>query len=175
MSTVAAPIAPLSAAQRPVAQHLVEGLSSAEIAERLWVTASTVTSHLRTIRTKLHCDSRCSRAVLAHTLLQHRLVQPPALPPLFDPVTPSPGSLLLLRAIAEHSASADIARAARIAPSSLKTRTRKLMYAMRAADSAHLVGLGHSLGLLRPTQAADTTTGRPVNAAHTVPARKRTP
>ncbi|MFZ3492135.1 helix-turn-helix domain-containing protein [Streptomyces sp. 5.8] len=175
MSTVAAPNARLSPAQRPVAQHLVEGLSSAETAEQLWVTASTVTSHLRRIRANLHCESRCSRAVLTHTLLQHGLVKPPALPPLFEPFTPSPGALLLLRAIAEHSATADIARAAKIAPSSLKARTRKLVYAMRASDSAHLVGLGHTLGLLGPTQPAGTVTGHPVNAARPVSPRKRTP
>ncbi|MFJ9547885.1 LuxR C-terminal-related transcriptional regulator [Streptomyces erythrochromogenes] len=160
MSTVAAPIKPLSKAQKPVAQHLVEGLSTAETAERVWVTASTVTSHLRTIRSNLHRDSRCSRAVLAHALLQNGLVEPPVLPPLFKPFTPSPGALLLLKAIAEHSAPADIARAAKVAPSSLKARTRKLMHAMQASDAAHLVGLGYTLGFLHPHQSDGAVTER---------------
>ncbi|MFD8978558.1 LuxR C-terminal-related transcriptional regulator [Streptomyces sp. NPDC059564] len=175
MSTDAAPIKPLSRAQRPIAQHLVEGLSTAEIAGRVWVTDSTVTSHLRRIRSNLHCDTRCSRAVLAHALLQADLVKPPVLPPLFKPFTPSPAALLLLRAIAEHSAAADIARAAKVAPSSLGARTRKLIYAMRAHDAAHLVGLGHTLGLLPTQQSADTMTDRQASAPRSVPPRTRTP
>lgn len=147
MST-AAPIKPLGAAQRPIAQHLVEGSTNEQIAKRLCLSANTVASHVRRIRAHLHCDTGCSRAVLAHTLLKHRLVRPPALPPLFDSFAPSPGVLLLVWAIAEHSAHADIAHAAQIAPSALQTRALDLMYAMRAGNRAHLVGLGHTLGIL---------------------------
>lgn len=78
MSPIAAPVKPLSAAQNPVAQHLVEGRSNAEIAARLWVTNGTVTFHLRRIRSNLHCDPGCAHAVLSHALLQHRLVRPPS-------------------------------------------------------------------------------------------------
>ncbi|MFF5781856.1 LuxR C-terminal-related transcriptional regulator [Streptomyces virginiae] len=161
-------VAPLTPVQRPIAQHVVEGWSNTKIAKECWVSPSTVTTHLRRIRVRLHGEKRCSRAVLAHTLLRYRLVDPPPLPPKLEPFTPSRGTLLLLRALAEHSLAADIAEAAQIAPTSVGTRTRKLMRTMQATDPAHLIGIAHALGFLRPGPPAQPAAAVPSDPGTTI-------
>ncbi|MGP3690875.1 LuxR C-terminal-related transcriptional regulator [Streptomyces sp. IBSNAI002] len=165
--TTAAPVTPLSKALQSVAQLLVQGKTNAQIARQLWVSTHTVDSHIQSIRDHLHADTGCSRAVLAHTLLKHRLVRPPAVPELFDPsFAPNPEGLLLVRAFAEHSATTDIVRAAQITPGALRNRAHNLKLAMRADNRAHIVGLGHTLGILTPDPArhpAPADASLPVN------------
>ncbi|MFE9802967.1 LuxR C-terminal-related transcriptional regulator [Streptomyces goshikiensis] len=144
------PVSPITPAQKRLAAHLVQGLSNSEIAAEEYLAPDTVSSHVRGIRQNLHCPPRSSRPVLAHALLLHGQVEAPPLPALRPAFEANEHERLLLRAIAEHSAPADIARAAKIAPRDLKSRTEELVRAAGASDSTHLVGLGHALGLLGP-------------------------
>ncbi|MEU6214384.1 LuxR C-terminal-related transcriptional regulator [Streptomyces sp. NPDC047023] len=148
MTTLKAPITPITPSQKRLAAHLLQGLSNSEIAAQEYLALDTVSSHLRGMRQNLHCPPRCSRPVLAHMLLVHRQVGPPPVPPLCLPFAATEDDRLLLHAIAEHSAPADIARAARIAPCDLKPLTESLIRTVGATSATHLVGLGHALGLL---------------------------
>ncbi|MFE3130675.1 hypothetical protein ACFXKK_03040 [Streptomyces globisporus] len=62
---------------------------------------------------------------------------------------------LLLRAVAEHSASHDVALAARIAPADLRSALGELLDKTGADDVTQLVVLAHAWGLLG-TRPADT-------------------
>ena len=59
------PNPPLTPREREVVGLLAEGLSTAEIAERLRLTPGTVSSHLRTIMRKLGVRNRVQVAVWA--------------------------------------------------------------------------------------------------------------
>ncbi|KOU40201.1 hypothetical protein ADK55_32085 [Streptomyces sp. WM4235] len=146
--TTTAPVKPLPPAQKRIAEHLVQGLSNNEIATKEHLSLDTVSSHIRGMRQSLHCPPRASRPVLVHTLLLHRQVTTPQFPPQRPTFQPSEVEQLLLKAIAEHSAPADIARAAKIAPSDVKARTQDLVRAAGVIDSTRLMSLGHALGFL---------------------------
>jgi NarL family two-component system response regulator LiaR len=62
--------------EREVLAVMVEGLSNAEIAERLVISRSTVKFHVSNILSKLQVGSRAEAVFLA---LQHRLIAPPRL------------------------------------------------------------------------------------------------
>ncbi|MDR3083385.1 MAG: DNA-binding protein, partial [Streptomyces sp.] len=115
-------ITPLTAAQKRVAAHLVCGLTNREIATEEHRTGDTVTSYIRTMRQHLHCPPRASRAVLAHALLSHKQVPPPPLPLWRRPFEPDEDDQRLIRAHAEHSRPADIARAAGVSAGELRAR-----------------------------------------------------
>lgn len=151
MTTTTAPITPLTAAQIRIATHLVQGLTNREIATAEHLTPGTVSGQISGLRQNLHCPPHSSRPFLAHTLLLHRLVPPPPLPEPHPPFTANENEQLLLKAIAEHSAPANIARAAKIAPGDVKCHTQDLVLAARATDPTHLVALGHTLGILGAT------------------------
>ncbi|MFK4688223.1 LuxR C-terminal-related transcriptional regulator [Streptomyces pristinaespiralis] len=148
-ATAAAPITPLTRAQKRVAAHLVCGLTNPEIAGEEHLSGDTVSSHVRVMRESLHCPPRSSRAVLAHALLSHEQVPPPPPPPplLRRAFEPDADDLLLIRAVAEHSRPDDIARAARIPAGELRARTDGLVRRAGASNAAHLIGLAHTHGI----------------------------
>jgi DNA-binding CsgD family transcriptional regulator len=164
-TTVAAPITPLTRAQKRVAAHLVCGLTNPEIAGEEHLSGDTVSSHVRVMRESLHCPPRSSRAVLAHALLSHQQVPPPPL--LRRAFEPDADDLLLIRAIAEHSRPDDIARAARIPAGELRTRTDGLVRRAGASNAAHLIGLAHTHGILsgEATTPAEQPPAQPAGAA----------
>ncbi|WP_107470940.1 LuxR C-terminal-related transcriptional regulator [Streptomyces sp. WZ.A104] len=166
-TTVAAPITPLTRAQKRVAAHLVCGLTNPEIAGEEHLSGDTVSSHVRVMRESLHCPPRSSRAVLAHTLLSHQQVPPPPPPLLRRVFEPDADDLLLIRAIAEHSRPDDIARAARIPVGELRTRTDGLVRRTGASNAAHLIGLAHTHGILGG-EATTTAEQPPVQPAGAV-------
>lgn len=80
-------------------------------------------------------------------------------PPTTDRPTPEISSkqLLLLRAVAEHSDTRDIAVAAKIAPADLRAALDQLLADTGAQDTTELVVLAHSWQLLPAEQAAHAT------------------
>jgi DNA-binding NarL/FixJ family response regulator len=64
--TVTPRLAALSEREREVLILLAQGLSNTAISERLWITESTVKSHVSHILVKLDCDNRVQAALLAH-------------------------------------------------------------------------------------------------------------
>ncbi|WP_327378776.1 LuxR C-terminal-related transcriptional regulator (plasmid) [Streptomyces sp. NBC_01216] len=166
-TTVAAPITPLTRAQKRVATHLVCGLTNPEIAGEEHLSGDTVSSHVRVMRESLHCPPRSSRAVLAHALLSHQQVPPPPPSLLRRAFEPDADDQLLIRAIAEHSRPDDIARAARIPAGELRTRTDGLVRRAGASNAAHLIGLAHTHAILggEGSTAAEQPPAQPAGAA----------
>ncbi|MFJ5635119.1 response regulator transcription factor [Streptomyces goshikiensis] len=148
MTTTTALITPLTPAQKRIAELLVQGLTNGEIATEARLSTETVGFHIRNMRQSLHCPPRSKLPVLAHTLLLHRQVPVPSLPASRPPFTASENQRLLLKAHAEHSATVDIARNAKIAPTDVKAFTEDLVRAAGADNVTQLVGWGHALRLL---------------------------
>lgn len=136
----------LSPAVHRVAVHVVDGASAREIARKLYLTVSAVRSHLTKGRKLIGCPLGSSHAVYAHALLTHQLV--PALRAPRPGAHLSDGELLLLRAHSEYSARDDIAQAAGIHRDDVPPETKALCDKVGAVNAAHLVGIGHRLGLL---------------------------
>ncbi|MFC9266245.1 LuxR C-terminal-related transcriptional regulator [Streptomyces zhihengii] len=153
-------ITPLTASQRRIGAHIVWGLSNSEIAGEEHLTLETVRSHISTMRLRLHCPPRASRAVLAHTLLRLKQVPPPELT-LRHSFMPDTEGQRLIHALAEHSPRGDIARAAGIPTGALRTRTDVLVRQAGAANVPHLIGLAHTHGILGTDE--PTTTPPPPN------------
>ncbi|MFD9052747.1 LuxR C-terminal-related transcriptional regulator [Streptomyces zaomyceticus] len=147
MTTGPTTITPLTAAQRRVGAHLVCGLTNSEIADKEQLADDTVKSYIREMRQSLHCPPRASRAVLAHALLSHKQVPPPPLPHLRLPFEPDEHDQRLLRANADHTRPADVARAARVPASQLRARTDDLVRRAGADNTTHLIGLAHAWDL----------------------------
>ncbi|MFJ8248579.1 DNA-binding protein [Streptomyces sp. NPDC094466] len=141
-----APITPLNPAQHRVAQQLVDGLSTQEIAARNGLSIETISQYVRVIRRSLHCPPRCKPHVLVHFVLVAGQVTPPGT----ERPTPvlNEAQRLLLRAVAEHSATRDVALAARIAPADLRTALYELLDTTGADTVTQLVVLAHAWGLL---------------------------
>lgn len=138
-------ITPLTAAQKAVGAHLVRGLTNSEIADKEQLADETVKSYIREMRQNLHCPPRASRAVLAHALLSHKQVPPP--PHRRPPFEPDEDDQRLLRAYADHTRPADIARAALLPASRLRARTDDLVRRAGADNATHLIGLAHAWDL----------------------------
>lgn len=64
----------LTPREREILEHLVYGMSNADIATRLTISAETVQTHVRNLMAKLGASSRLHAVSLA---LQHGLVDPP--------------------------------------------------------------------------------------------------
>ncbi|WP_030593334.1 LuxR C-terminal-related transcriptional regulator [Streptomyces globisporus] len=158
--TASAPITPLSPAQHRVAQQLVDGLSTREIAARNDLSIETIRQYVRDIRRSLHCPPRCKPHVLVHFVLSTKQVSPPA--------TEQPAPVLnekqelLLRAVAEHSAPRDVALAAKIAPAELRTSLYELLDRTGTDAVTQLVVLAHAWGMLgaRPTGTVESGAAR---------------
>ncbi|MFF1517028.1 DNA-binding protein [Streptomyces sp. NPDC058305] len=148
MTTVSAPITPITPAQKQVAEHLISGLTTSEIAAQGHLLRTSVTAHIRALRRSLHCPPRSSHPVLVHALLLHRQIPAPSLAALRPSFAADEDQQRLMKALAEHSATADVARAAHIDPADVKHLTGDLVRAAGAANATQLVGWGHALGLL---------------------------
>ncbi|MFF5273715.1 DNA-binding protein [Streptomyces sp. NPDC000133] len=158
--TNSAPITPLKPTLQRIAQHLVDGLTTRDIATRTGLSAHTIRQYARDIRQSVHCPPRCKPLVVVHFLLAAQQVTPPTT----DRPTPelNPEQQLLLQAVAEHSTPRDIALAAKIAPADVRSALDELLDKTGAADAARLVVLAHAWGLLgaRPTGAVQSGTSQ---------------
>ncbi|MFI1929232.1 DNA-binding protein [Streptomyces sp. NPDC020330] len=155
--TTSAPITPLNPAQLRVAQQLVDGRSAREIAEMSGLSIETIREYVRVIRQSLHCPPRCKPHVLVHFVLAAGQVTPPTTerpPPVLNEAQG-----LLLRAVAEHSASRDVALAARIAPADLRSALGELLDKTGTDDVTQLVVLAHAWGLLDARPAGTVASG----------------
>lgn len=154
--TTSAPITPLKPTLQRVAEHLVDGLTTREIATRTGLSADTIRQYVRDIRVSVHCPPRCKQQVLVHFLCAARQVTPPTT----DMPTPELNlqQQLLLQAVAEQSTPRDIALAARIAPADARSALDELLDETGAADVTQLVVLAHAWGLLgaRPTRMVES-------------------
>ncbi|MBW1597207.1 LuxR C-terminal-related transcriptional regulator [Streptomyces sp. JJ38] len=152
-----APITPLTPAERRVAEHLVRGLEPRAIAAEARLSANTVSSYIRVMRGKLHCEPRSALHVLVHRLLSSGQVTPPAA------AEPAPGLVpgrrALLRAVAEHTDAYDVARDALLAPADVRAEVDTLLAETGAADTTQLVVLAHSWGLLGADQQPSASAG----------------
>ncbi|MGW3692426.1 helix-turn-helix transcriptional regulator [Streptomyces sp. NPDC005149] len=154
--TTSAPITPLKPTHQRVAQHLVDGLTTQDIATRTGLSPHTVRQYVRDIRVSVHCPPRCKPQVFVHFLLAAEQVAPPAT----DRSAPELNAeqQLLLKAVAEHSTPRDIALAAKIAPADARSALDALLDETGAADVTQLVVLAHAWGLLgaKPTSTVES-------------------
>ncbi|MFE3166626.1 LuxR C-terminal-related transcriptional regulator [Streptomyces sp. NPDC059224] len=148
--TTSAPITPLTPALQNVAEYLARGVTPAKIAAEMGLSQATIRQYIRNIREYLHFPRRCGLPVIVHSLIATRQVATPTA----DRPTPDLGTdqLLLLRAVAVHSDSRDIAVAAKLAPADLPAALDRLLAATGAPDPTQLVILGHSWELLTAAQ-----------------------
>ncbi|RZU18305.1 regulatory LuxR family protein [Streptomyces sp. BK239] len=155
--TTSAPITPLTPTLQRVAQHLADGLTPAEIATKTGLSVATVRQYIRDIRESLHCPPRCKPSVIVHRLFTTQQLASPTT----DRPTPelSPDQLLLLRAVAEHSDTRNIAVAAKIAPADLPAALDQLLADTNAQDPTQLVILAHGWKLLAAERAHATRSG----------------
>jgi DNA-binding NarL/FixJ family response regulator len=65
-AAAAARLEVLSDREREVLVLLGQGMSNADIGERLWIAEATVKTHVSRVLTKLSCDNRVQAALLAH-------------------------------------------------------------------------------------------------------------
>jgi DNA-binding NarL/FixJ family response regulator len=65
-SAALARVESLSGRERDILLLVAEGISNAEIAERLWITEATVKTHVSRVLTKLGCENRVQAAILTH-------------------------------------------------------------------------------------------------------------
>ncbi|MFF3501197.1 response regulator transcription factor [Streptomyces sp. NPDC003247] len=146
------PITQLTPAEKRIAQHLIKGITTADISTQMHLSPHTVKSHIRVLRGKLQCPPRCSLTVLVQALMSSRQVDPPT------SLGPAPDlnsqQLRLLRAVAHHSGAYDIARAAKIVPADVRADVEALVAAAGAANPAHMVALAHAWSLLGQNQEA---------------------
>ncbi|MBT2527807.1 DNA-binding protein [Streptomyces sp. ISL-99] len=153
--TTSAPITPLKPTHQRVAQHLVDGLTTQDIATRTGLSPHTVRQYVRDIRVSVHCPPRCKPQVLVHFLLAAAQVTPPTT----DRPAPELNAeqQLLLKAVAEHSTPRDTALAAKIAPADLQSALDELLDETGAANVTQLVVLAHAWGLLgaKPTSTVE--------------------
>ncbi|MFD4479876.1 DNA-binding protein [Streptomyces sp. NPDC058471] len=144
--TTSAPITPLKPTLQRIAQHLVDGLATRDIATRTGLSENSIRQYVYEIRRSVHCPPRCKPPVLVHFLCAAQQ----AAPPTTDRPTPvlSPEQQLLLQAVAEHSKPDDIALAAKIAPADTRSALDELLDMTGTADATQLVALAHAWGLL---------------------------
>ncbi|MGQ4444045.1 helix-turn-helix transcriptional regulator [Streptomyces violaceoruber] len=155
--TAPAPTTPLTPSERRIAQHVVNGLPTRQIAATETLSHHTVSSHMLSLRRKLHCPERCSLAVVTHRLLSANGATAPV------PDMPAPDlsteQTKLLRAITEHSKPLDIAHGANIAPADLRAALDQLLADTGAPDTTRLVAWAHSWNLLTAKQTSTVQSG----------------
>lgn len=136
----------LTPAEKRVAKVLVTGASNIQGAQDLGMSTSTYVGHLGNIGRKFQITSRTGRPARAHAVLASGQVDPP---PVHAPVPEfTLGERRLLRALAEHPETYDIARAARVPEAEVRPWIKALVAKAGADNDTHLVGLGHAWGLL---------------------------
>ncbi|MFI8872251.1 helix-turn-helix transcriptional regulator [Streptomyces sp. NPDC055243] len=155
--TSSAPITPLKPTLQRIAQHLVEGLTTRDIATRTGLSANSIRQYVYEIRRSVHCPPRCKPPVLVHFLCTAKEVE---LPTTGMPVPDlSPEQESLLQAVAEHSKPRDIALAANIAPADVRSALNELLDKTRTADATQLVVLAHTWGLLGASPTSTVQSG----------------
>ncbi|MEV5043571.1 LuxR C-terminal-related transcriptional regulator [Streptomyces griseoincarnatus] len=162
----------LTPSEKRAAGQLVAGASNAEGAQALGISTTTFTGHIVAIGKKFGITSRSGRPARAHAVLASGQVPPPPAPERIPDFTER--DLRLLRALAEHPETHDIARAVEIAPADVRPMIADLVDKAGAANDTHLIGLGHAWGLLNtgPAQLAGTT---PFHAAYRTLQASRSP
>jgi DNA-binding NarL/FixJ family response regulator len=158
--TTSAPLTPLKPTHQRLAQHLLDGLATRDIATRTFLSPHTIRQYVREIRVSVHCPPRCKPQVLAHFLLVAKQVAPPTTDRPAPELTAA--QQLLLKAVAEHSTLRDTALAARITPADVRPALDELLDETGAADVTQLIVLAHAWGLLgaEPTAAVENGTSQ---------------
>lgn len=149
----AAELASLTPTQVRVLEQIAAGATPTEAARALGIARTTCTGHLSSIKNKLGP----SQAHWVHAAISSGQIQPPA-PTTTAPELTEP-EVRLLRAVARHSASEHIARAAELALADVRPQIEDLVRRADTKTPAHLVGLAHSWGLLAAPADSRTTTG----------------
>ncbi|WP_051698613.1 LuxR C-terminal-related transcriptional regulator [Streptomyces albus] len=158
-------LAQLTPAEKRAAGQLVAGVSNAEAAQALGISTATFTRHIVAISMKFGVTSRSARPARVHAVLASGQVPPPPAPERVPDFTER--DLRLLRALAEHPETRDIAMAVEIAPADVRPMIADLVDKAGADNETHLIGLGHAWGLLDTgPQLAGTT---PFHAANRSP------
>ncbi|MFE9679267.1 LuxR C-terminal-related transcriptional regulator [Streptomyces sp. NPDC006259] len=142
----AAQLTQLTPAEKRVAEVLVTGASNIHGARNLGMSSSTYAGHLGSISRRFQITSRTGRPARAHAVLASGQVAPPPAPAHIPEFTL--GERRLLRALAEHPETHEIARAARVAEAEVRPWIKALVAKAGADNDTHLVGLGHAWGLL---------------------------
>lgn len=146
----------LTPAERRVAEVLVTGASNIQGAQNLGMSSSTYAGHLGSISRKFQIASRTGRPARAHAVLASGQIAPPPASAHAPEFTLA--ELQLLRALAQHPETRDIARAARVHEAEVRPRIKALVAKSAADNETHLVGLGHAWGLLGPRGSDDAPT-----------------
>lgn len=136
----------LTLTEKLVAEALITGVSNAQGADDLGMSTGTFAAHVSSIGRKFQVTSRQGRAARAHAVLASGQIAPPQAPSVVPDFTRD--ERRLLRAVAEHPETHDIARAAGIPPADVRHRIRELVDKAGADNDTHLIGLGHAWRLL---------------------------
>ncbi|MEU5839757.1 LuxR C-terminal-related transcriptional regulator [Streptomyces diacarni] len=149
----AAPTTPLTPTEIRVIEQLAAGATIEEVAQALNALPATVSRHMSQVGWKVRTASRPARIHIA-------LATGEAKPPTTSLPRPefSPDEQRLLLALAQHAVRTDIARAAHVHPSSLRTRVTALLRRAGASNTAHLIGLAHAWGFLESKTGTTTHT-----------------
>ncbi|MGW3974641.1 helix-turn-helix transcriptional regulator [Streptomyces ardesiacus] len=140
------PLSPFTPTEWRVVQYLVRGLTPAEIAVKLGRSISMTRRHLRFLRYKTHCPTRCPLPVLVHRLLtSHGATAPATDLPVPELDT---GEVKLLLALAEEVTRFGRATVAGLRLPDLAPAVNALLGKTGAANTTQLVGLAHSWKLL---------------------------
>ncbi|MFD8263614.1 sigma-70 family RNA polymerase sigma factor [Streptomyces griseoluteus] len=146
------PIAPLSEAAKRVAERLVFGDTDGAIAAHLYLSVHGVRSQLQAARRHVGCPPGASRAVLVHSLLIARHVDPPVCRRPAPHLDENEQRLLL--ALTRHSRNATIGAAIGVSPRDVRAEIDSLLAKTCADNTAHLLGLAHVWELLEDTASA---------------------
>ncbi|MFJ9580733.1 LuxR C-terminal-related transcriptional regulator [Streptomyces sp. NPDC101191] len=136
----------LTPTEKLVAEAMIAGVSNAQGAHDLGMSTGTFAAHVSSIGRKFQITSRKGRAARAHAALASGQIAPPQAPAVVPDFARD--ERRLLRALAEHPETHDIARAAGIPPADVRPRIRELVDKAGADNDTHLIGLGHAWGLL---------------------------
>lgn len=142
----AAALTQLTPAEKQVAEVLVTGVSNIQGAQILKMRTSTFAGHLGSIGRKFQITGKAGRPARVHAVLASGQVAPPPAPAQVPEFTL--GERRLLRALAEHPETHDIARVARVPAAEVRPWIKALVAKAGADNDTHLVGLGHAWGLL---------------------------